>query len=339
MTVLITGGTGFVGSHVVRQLQSRGTQPRLLVRDLEKARAYYQQHFAVLPEFFVGDVSDADSVRQAMQGCDAVVHSAALTPINSGSTDELFAVNVGGTETVMGTAVALGVKHMVYVSSVTAIFDADGSKVHENAELCESSMPYGKSKVAAERYVRELQARHSGVSIVYPGGIIGPEDPGFSDAFKALHHRINNGFRIIDDGGMQHIDVRDLSALIASLLIEGGEGRFLIPGVYCKWSELADIIEEVSGCTLNRIAAKGWKLRLIGKLMDVMRLVKTVDTPVSAETMRYATLWPKIANSRQLAERGISLRPPRETFEDSIRWMLESGYLQPEQVPKLRQAL
>jgi nucleoside-diphosphate-sugar epimerase len=312
-----------------------GHQLRLLVRNADKARDYYASLDVALPELVIGDVIDANSVKAALQGCDAVVHAAAGTPIGSDSVEQLFAVNVGGVKNVIGTAVDMGLQSIVHISSITAIFNADASKVTAEAEPATSSMPYGQSKVEAEHYVRKLQAKGAPVSIVYPGAIIGPNDPGLSDTFKALQHRINNGFRIIDDGGMQHIDVRDLAAFIVSLTVDGGGGRYLIPGIYCKWSELADIIEDVSGCQLQRIPAKGWKLRLVGRVMDFMRRFKTVDSPISAETMRYATLWPNIAMTDELAKRNLTLRSPQDTFRDSLAWMVAAGHLQAEQVPKL----
>ena len=336
MKVLVTGGTGFVGSHVCCQLLAAGHDVRLLVRNPDKARNYYASMGVVLPELAVGDITDAGSVKAAMAGCDAVVHAAAGTPIGSDSVEQLFATNVGGVKNVIGAAVELGLQSIVHISSITAIFNADGGKVTADADPTPSSMPYGQSKVEAEYYVRDLQAKGAPISVVYPGGIIGPNDPGLSDTFKALQHRINNGFRIIDDGGMQHVDVRDLAAFIVSLVSAGGGGRYLLPGVYCKWSELADIIDEVSGCQLQRIPARGWKLRLIGRLMDFVRRFRTIDSPVSAETMRYATLWPNIKNTDELAKRGLALRSPANTFRDSLAWMVAAGHLQAEQVPKLK---
>jgi hypothetical protein len=159
--------------------------------------------------------------------------------------------------------------------------------------------------------------------------VIGPDDPGFSDSFKALKHRMENGFRIFGKGGIQYVDVRDLAAVVCSLVLSGGSGRILLPGVYTTWTALADTIEAVSGCQLQRIPAQGWKLRLVGRITDVIRLFKTVDSPISAETMRYATLWPNISNSRELARRGLALRSTRETFSDAITWMVKAGHVAP----------
>lgn len=337
MRILVTGGTGFVGSHVTRQLLAKGHQLRLLVRSPDKARQYYQSFDLPMPELFKGDVTDAESVQQALGTCDALVHAAAGTPISLPAKEQLFAVNVEGTKNVIGGAVAAGLKAIVHVSSITAIFNTDASLVTTDAPVVASSMPYGQSKVEAERYVRGLQEQGAPIAIVYPGGIIGPDDPGFSDTFKALHHRINNGFRIFGDGGMQHIDVRDLAAFIVALLEEPGAGRYLLPGPYCRWTQLADIVENSTGAQLQRIPASGWKLRLIGRLIDMLRLVKTVDTPISAETMRYATQWPQIDNTPELTRRGITLRSTEQTFVDSLQWMLDTGYLKPEQAPALKQ--
>ena len=93
----------------------------------------------------------------------------------------------------------------------------------------------------------------------------------------------------------------------------------------------------MSGCELQRIAAQGWKLRLVGRLMDFARRFKTIDTPISAETMRYATLWPRIANAEELNRRGIYLRDARETFDDTLRWMVQAGHLEAKRCPRSAQ--
>ena len=335
MKVLVTGGTGLVGSHACRELMRAGHQVCLLVRNPDKARDFYGKLGEQLPELIQGDITDVEGVKRALAGCDAVVHAAAGTPMQIESVEKLFEVNVGGVKNVVGSALAAGIERIVYISSITAIFNTDGSKVTPDAPPTPSKMPYGQSKVEAELYLRELQSEGASVAILYPAGIAGPDDPGFSDTCKAIKYRIETGFRIFGDGGTQYIDVRDLAALIRSFVEEGGSGRFLVPGVFSTWTEQADIIEEVSGCELQRIEAKGWKLRLVGRAMDVVRKFRKVDTPISAETMRYATLWPRIANTDELEKRGIALRDLRETFADTLAWMVRAGYLDAKRCPRL----
>lgn len=327
MKILITGGTGFVGSHVSRQLMAAGHDVRLLVRDSIKAKTFFSNLGEPIPDLAQGDITDATSISRALDGCQSVVHCAAATPIKTDSVEQLFSINVEGLKNTVELALASGVESVVCISSITAIFNKDASKVTADAEPVPSTMPYGQSKVEGELFLRQLQAEGAPIAIVYPGAIIGPDDPGFSDTFFALKHRLENGFRIFGDGGMQHVDVRDLSAFIASLAVKGERGRFVLPGVYRKWSEWADIIEGVSGFPLQRIPAQGWKLRLVGRAMDFVRHFKTVPSPISAETMRYATLWPDIKNTDALQTHGIVLRDPRETFRDSIAWMIKAGHL------------
>ncbi len=335
MKVLVTGGTGLVGSHASRALTAAGHQVRLLVRSPDKAADFFGRLGEELPELVQGDITDVNAVRQALAGCDAVVHAAAGTPMQIDSVEKLFDVNVGGVKNVIGSALDLGVERIVYISSITAIFNTDGSKVTPDAPPVPSKMPYGQSKVEAEIYLRKLQGEGAPIAILYPAGIAGPDDPGFSDTCKAIKYRIETGFRIFGEGGTQYVDVRDLAALIRSLIENGGSGRFLVPGVFATWTEQADIIEEVSGCQLQRIPAKGWKLRLIGRVLDVVRKFRKVDTPISAETMRYATLWPRIANTDELQKRGIVLRDIRETFADTLAWMVRAGHLDAARCPKL----
>ncbi|MFT4615317.1 MAG: dihydroflavonol-4-reductase [Bacteroidia bacterium] len=333
MKVMVTGGTGFVGYHVCQQLRDLGLEVRLLVRSLEKARAIYGEPSIEL-EYVVGDITDAASVEAALAGCDALVHAAAGTPLQTKSADEMFAVNVGGVKNVVAAALKHGIERIVCISSITAVFNRDGNKITPESPPTPSAMPYGQSKVEAELYLRQLQEEGAPIAIIYPGGVIGPDDPGISDTCRAMQHRIENGFRIFGDGGMQHVDVRDLAAFVCSLVQTGGSGRFLLPGVYVKWTELADIVEAVSGCELQRIPAQGWKLRMVGRMIDIVRKFRSVDTPVSAETMRYATLWPNIRNTDELAKRGLALRDPTETFRDAISWMVREGHLDASRCPK-----
>ncbi len=335
MRVLVTGGTGFVGSHVARAALAAGHEVSLLARNIDKARTWFSQWPDAQPTYVQGDITDAASVNAAVQGAEAVVHCAAATPIKADSNQQIHSANVDGTRHVVEGALAAGVKSVVCLSSLTAIFNTDASKVTADAEPVGSSMPYGQSKVEGERYLRKLQAQGAPVAIVYPAAIIGPDDPALNDTFIALKYRLEQGFRIFTGAGMQHIDVRDLASLIVALAGNREAGRYLAPGHYHGWDEIAAIIEAVSGAQLNKIPVAGWKLRMVGRVMDIIRLFKTVDSPISAETMRYATLWPNIKNTEAFERYGITLRSNRESFADSLRWMIEAGHLDAADFPLL----
>lgn len=336
MRVLVTGGTGFVGSHIARRCLEQGYQVRLLVRDIARAESLYAASpYTANVELVPGDVTRAESIVAALDACQAVVHCAAATPMAGLSAEQLFATNVTGVSNVMDAALARGIPQLIHISSITAIFNTRAERVNEASPVVRSRLPYGRSKAAAEQYLRRLQAAGHPVSIIYPAGIIGPDDPGFSDGFKSLYHRFNTGFRIFQ-GGMQNLDVRDLADCVLALIEQQVQvGRLILPGPWLSWTELADLLEKVSGATLQRIPARGWVLRTVGRLYDLKRLFTTVDSPLSAETMRYATQWPRVVTSARYAQLGLRYREPEVTFTDSLRWMLQQGYLKAEQVPLL----
>jgi dihydroflavonol-4-reductase len=336
MRVLVTGSTGFVGFHVVKALKKGGHTVVALVRSAEKAQQLYEKHGIVLDHLVVGSVTDVNIVRDALHGCDAVVHAAAITPMQASSEQDLFATNVDGVKNVIGAACELGIGNTVYVSSITAIFNTDPARMSADAPVARSKHAYGLSKAQAEEYVRSLQAQGKAVKTVYPGGIIGPDDPGMSATLMSLVYRMTQGFRITS-GGTQQIDVRDLAAFIVAL-IENNEkkpARYITAGHYIAWEDFADLLEEISGTTLPRSKISGFFLRLVGHYYDIKRLFKPVASPVTAEMMRYATQWPNVANAPEMKAMGVSLRPLRETFGDTLRWMGENKLLDRKSLPAL----
>ncbi len=336
MRILVTGSTGFVGFHVVRTLKQRGHEVVALVRNADKAHQLYTKHGIVVDRFVTGSITDVGVVRNALQGCNGVVHAAAITPMQAGSEADLFETNVGGVKNVIGLGCELGIHNIVFVSSITAIFNTDPARMTPDAPVAISKHAYGASKAQAEQFVRGLQAQDKGIKTVYPGGIIGPDDPGQSATLMSLLYRMTQGFRLTS-GGTQQIDVRDLAAFIVALIEknDGKPGRYLTAGHYMPWVEFADLLEDISGARLPRSEMAGWKLRLIGRFFDIKRLFKPDPSPISAETMRYATQWPKVVNAAEMEMLGVTLRPSRETFADTLRWMGEKGLLDKKQLPKL----
>src|SRR5207245_10248659 len=121
MRVLVTGGTGFVGSPPAAALSARGHDVRLLVRSPEKVGPVLGALGLTAPDVAPGDVTDAGSVRAAIAGCDAVVHAAALVSLRRGDEERLHAVNVGGTETVIDAALDFGAGPVGHVSGVEVL--------------------------------------------------------------------------------------------------------------------------------------------------------------------------------------------------------------------------
>ncbi len=180
MKVLMTGGTGYVGSHAVAALQQAGHGVRLLARSPEKVQPNLSPLGAKADEVEIvsGDVMEARSVTSAVEGCDAAVHAASIYSLDSRRAAELMRVNVEGTRTVLESAVRAGLDPVVYVSSAVCLRPArPGEPLGPDSPVRETTSPYGRSKAEAERVARRMQEEGAPVTIVYPARSGAPATP------------------------------------------------------------------------------------------------------------------------------------------------------------------
>jgi nucleoside-diphosphate-sugar epimerase len=324
--ILVTGGTGFIGYHSARALLAAGHGVRLLVRDKDKLRRLYGSD---ITDYVLGDVTDARSVNKALAGCDGVLHSAALVSIDRQDADRVLATNVGGTEKVIGGAVKQGLKTIVHVSSVTALYNPKAAYLNEYSPPGSAANAYGRSKVACEEYVRGLQAAGAPIHITYPASVIGPEDPGFTDPHQGLKAYLAAAAPVLPSGN-QWVDVRDVALAHCRLFErELPPGRYPLGGHFLTWSELVDTLALLTGRRIRKIPVPGGLMLGAGRLVDWFNRVrgKALDIPVTHEAMVYATNWVKMDNSKGAAELGIRFRPVEDSLADAIRSLVEDGHI------------
>jgi nucleoside-diphosphate-sugar epimerase len=329
MRVLVTGATGFIGFHAAARLRAAGHDVQALVRSMEKGERVLAPIGVTGAALVVGDMTDASAVARAIEGCDHVVHAAAGVSVTTDKPD--FSANLSGTQTVLRAAAERDC-HALYVSSLTAILDPKRA-VTDASPLVKSSTEYGRSKVAADAFVRELQRAGAPVAIVYPPGVIGPDDPGLSESVKACRSFLRGTLK--SSGGIQQMDVRDLAELMLCMLESRTPGRVVAAGHFFDWDEFTALLEKVTGARIPRIAAPGWVLRAAARGLDVVGKLTGRRMPMSGEGIEIATRWTAVADSPRVAELGVRWRPAEETVEAVFRWLVAAGRLPASAVPAL----
>ena len=176
MRVTVTGGTGFLGGYLVRDLLAKGVSVRVLARPSARAEALRARGVEIIP----GDLADADSVARAVLGADVVYHLAAK--VGSGAYKDYFEVNVGGTERVLAACTTHGVGQLVYASSLAVYGPVkEGERIDESTAFDnkpELRDPYAQSKIAADRLVSSFAQRTGLPTVILREGIIfGPGRP------------------------------------------------------------------------------------------------------------------------------------------------------------------
>lgn len=333
MRVLVTGGTGFVGSHTARALLAAGHAVRLLVRSPEKVRRVFGDDAARLG-VMQGDVRDAADVKRALAGCDAVLHAAGLVSLRAAEARQVREVAVRGAEHVLGMACRRGIPRVVHVSSASALARPGGPPVRGDSPVAPAWSAYGRAKAEAEGLARRLQAEGAPLAVTYPAGVVGPDDPGLSEANHALWTFVHD-VTIRTSGGFQSVDVRDLGALHTVLLEKGTGGRWPAATRSVPWAEMADVLDAVTGARVRRLAVPGLALRLAGRVGDLAKRFVDFSFPLTAEAMALATRWPGVDASGTTRETGVAFRPPEESFADALAWMHAGGHLEARHVGRL----
>ena len=183
--VLVTGGTGFIGSHLVAKLSDKGVHVRCLVQ--ETSNRDYLDKYNI--EYIFGDLTNADSLHSAIQGIDTIFHLAGR--VRSQNEDEFYKVNVTGTVNLLKAIVTSHIKlnRFVFVSSLAAAGPSPDGKPVTESDMSHPISPYGVSKLAAEDAVMAFSS-HIPITIVRPPIVYGPRDLGVFEIFQMVQSHI-----------------------------------------------------------------------------------------------------------------------------------------------------
>jgi dihydroflavonol-4-reductase len=329
MFLLVTGGTGYVGSHAVAALTKAGHRVRILARSPGRVTAALAPLGVSGVETSVGEVTDPVAVEGALDGCEAVLHAASVFSMDPRRADEMRSVNVRGTDTVLGTAHRLGLDPIVHVSSELALLPpAKGEVLTTDSPLGRSGWPYCRSKAASELVARRYQDGGAPVVSVMPAAVWGPHDPHFGEGVTLATNVLKRRIPVVPPGGMHIADVRDVAATLAAVMEpRRGQRRYLVGGHYISMPDLVSTLADLSNRRVPCITVPSWFLAAFGRTADIMQRRVRTQLPWTGEGIWVLNCAAHCDDSKARTELGVEPRPLRETLADTIRWLIEVGHL------------
>jgi dihydroflavonol-4-reductase len=339
LLVLVTGGTGYVGSHSIAALAGAGHRIRVLARSPEKIPAALGPLGVDGVETAIGDVTDPAAVEDALKGCDAVLHAASVFSLDARKADEMNSVNVRGTDIVLGTAHRLGLDPIVHVSSEVALLpSADGEVLTPDSPVKRPPLPYCRSKADSELVARKFQELGAPVVSVLPAGMWGPHDPNLGEGVSLAANVLRNRYPIVMAGGMHIADVRDVAAVLAAAMQPGrGPRSYLVTGHFVTMPDIIGTLGDLSGRRIRFVTLPAGFLAAFGRTADVAQRRLRTRLPWSAESIWIVNCDAHCDDSKTRDELQFGPRPLRETFADTVRWLVETGHLTPRQAGRLAQ--
>src|SRR5499433_2624087 len=246
MTTLVTGASGFLGSHVARQLVARGESVRVLLRPSSNNRA-----IADLPlEYVTGDLRDSASLARALDGATRVFHVAADYRLWAKRKRDIYDSNVGGTKNLLDAAKRAGVSQFIYTSTVATIAVDRPQHPDEftDAKLEEMVGHYKRSKWQAERLVRDAAKQGFPAIVAMPTTPVGPWDWKPTPTGKIILDFLNGKMPGYVETGLNFVGVEECAAGHLLLAERGQMGeRYLLGAENLTLKQLLDALESITG--------------------------------------------------------------------------------------------
>lgn len=326
MKALVTGGTGFVGSHVVRELIAQGHEVTVLHRQSSKLTALEGLDYTSAS----GDLFDVDLLTQYFEGHDWVFHVAAVADYWRADRDWMFKVNVKGTENVFQAAQQAGVKRVIFTSSAAAVGLRDDGKPSDEQmpfNLPPQQFPYGYSKALAERVVKRFVDAGQDIVIVNPVVIMGEGDLNMISGSFVTQTVAYGRLTPITSGGVALVDVTDVARwqIIAADKGQTGE-RYILGTANYNYRELFDLIADTVGVGRPMIRTPDFILPTVAYFNDRLRSMG-IETPIDSDQIRLSSRDVYFDYSKTWSTFG----QPQITMPESIRktyqWYKENGYI------------
>ncbi|MBK9383224.1 MAG: NAD-dependent epimerase/dehydratase family protein [Planctomycetes bacterium] len=328
MTILVTGGTGFLGKNLVRRLVDDGRAVRVLVRSRKRLEGLPVERLEVAE----GDVVDRASIARALQGVSQVIHAAALVARWSKDPGAFERVNVGGTRAVLEEAQRAGAQRIVHVSSFFALGCSDAAP----QQIGEEGMPrpaatyteYERTKMLAGRVADELQAAGAPLLVVYPGVVYGPGELTEANIVAGLlrDHLRGKLPGIPGDGAKKwtYAYVHDVVDGIVRALDRGAVGgRYILGGESATADEFFRLFAEVSGKRPPRLHLPYALVSVVGAFEELLaRCCGKSPKVTRAEVATYRHHW-AFSSERARRELGYAPLSLREGLKRTYAWLIE----------------
>lgn len=293
-TVLVTGGTGFLGAYILRELVEKG-YPVRAIRRSDKQPFYISPSILEKVEWVPGDIMDTSSLEEAMEGVDAVIHAAAKVSFAGSDKHELFTTNIEGTANVVNIAIEQGIRRLVHVSSVAALGrTGKGEKVTEEKkwESNKNQTTYGISKFHGELEVWRAIGEGLSAVIVNPSTILGYGD--WNTSSCAIFRNVYREFPWYSNGINGFVDVTDVADAIVALLESDVAGqRFILNGDNWSFRQLFNTIATAFGKKHPHreatpfLGSIAWRLEKIKSLFSGRRPLLTRESARVAQSKTF----------------------------------------------------
>lgn len=293
--ILVTGGTGFIGAYIIKELVEKGYAVRAIRRTI-KVPFFISNDVLNKVEWVNSDVLDVISLNEAMQDVDAVIHSAALVSFDKRERKQMYNTNVDGTANVVNLSLENGVKKLVHISSISALGRTfAGEKVNEEKKWVKSKLNshYGISKNKAEMEVWRGMGEGLDAVIINPSTVLGFGN--WHDSSCAIFKNSYKGFPWYTKGINGFVAVEDV-AKVAVLLMESNisEERFIISYENWEFKKLFNAIADGFGKKQPRWEATPFLSGIAWRVEKIKSFLKNSKPLLTRETARIAlskTYW------------------------------------------------
>lgn len=315
--ILVTGGTGFLGSYIIKHLIEKGHRVRAIRRN-NKLPFWVDAAVFDKVEWVEGDVLDIVSLEEAMEGVEAVIHSAAVVSFLKKERKQMYQVNIDGTANVVNVMLEKNINRLVYISSVAALGrTAGGGHVNEERKWEDSKINthYAITKHKAEMHVWRGMAEGLNAVILNPSTILGYGD--WNSGSSAIFKNIYKGISWFTPGVNGFVDVEDVAIVTERILnTDISEQRFIVNGHTWAFKKLQETIAENFGKKKPTRAATPLLLGIAWRVEKIKSFFTGQKPLLTKESAKVACSKTWFENDKLLAALpGFSFRPMEETIK------------------------
>lgn len=322
---LVTGATGFVGSAVARRLLREGHRVRVLAR----AGSSRSNLLGLDVEVIEGDLTRPDSLLPACEGCDALFHVAADYRLWAPDPSELYRANVDGTRAILGAARCVGVKRIVYTSSVATLgIPKDGTPGSETTPVSVDDMigHYKRSKFLAEEVARQFAAEGAPVVIVNPSTPIGPYDIKPTPTGRIVRDAMAGRLPAYVDTGLNIVHVEDVAEGHWLAHERGVVGeRYILGGFNMSLRDVLTEIADIAGRSPPKVRLPHAAVMPVAYAAEAWARVTGMQPIATVEEVRMSKKRMFFTIDKAQRELGYTARPARLALEDAVRWFQQQA--------------